>query len=74
MNRINSQNLEPGPYKDEHGFEVVVIDIITHGWNSSAGLQEALLEPLVVGRQLMRTEERYVWPLAVFKERFKAIV
>lgn len=71
MNRINQYNIEPGPYSDDHGFKIVVIDIVTHSWNGIAGLQEALPEPLVLGRQLVMTDERYVWPLSVFKEKFR---
>ena len=71
MLRINEHGIEPGVYKDDHGFAVVVLDIINHGWNAEKGLQEFLSEPLVIGRDLATNEgKRYMWPLEVFKLKF----
>jgi len=72
MLRINEHGIEPGVYIDDHGFKVVVLDIIDHAWNADKELQEFLSVPFVVGRDLEHMEgKRYMWPLEVFKNKFK---
>lgn len=73
MNRINEHNLEPGPYIDNQGFSVVVLDIVDHSWNSDKQLMEYLVSPLVVARDLIGNEKRYIWPLVVFNKQFKKL-
>jgi len=68
---INVYDLEPGPYVDDKGHHVVVLDIVDHAWNSDQQLLEFLQSPLVVGRDLIGGEKRYLWPLEVFKEKFR---
>lgn len=66
--------LEPGVYIDEHDYKVVVLDIISHSWNPVADLQEVLSTPLVMARDLMIMDgNRYIWPLDVFKRKFKIL-
>ena len=79
MNRINNYDLEPGPYVSSEGFKVVVLDIITYQYSSLADLQEILPVPMVLVRNLVektKTEEaqpRYLYPIEIFKAKFKAI-
>lgn len=73
MNRITKHDLEPGVYIDEQKFEVVVLDIVDHAWNNDKQLVEFLLSPMVVGRDLMNSDMRYMWPIEVFKSKFKKI-
>lgn len=36
---------------------------------------QEFIDPLVMARELMLTDEnRYIWPIAVFKEKFKVIL
>lgn len=72
MKRISPHNFEPGPYVDDQGFEVVVLDIVDHSWNADQQLMEYLESPLVLGRDLMMSsDKRYVWPIEVFKSKFR---
>jgi hypothetical protein len=73
MLRINIYDLEPGPYIDEQGFAVVVLDVIDHAWNNDKQLLEFLQSPLVMGRDLVGVDKRYQWPLEVFKLKFRKI-
>ena len=75
MDRINVFMLEPGAYKDGQGFEVVLLDIVTHGWNADHNLLEALPIPLVVVRDLKRINEhvRYGIPIDVFNKNYSPI-
>ena len=73
MYRINEFNIEPGVYSNHANGEVyVVVDIITHTWNNTAKLHEALPVPLVVYRALnLKTEhERFTIDLNLFKQHF----
>lgn len=74
VNRINNF-LEPGPYEDEHKFQVVVLEVVTHSWNIDKGLQEVLPESMVLARNLVETKEqlRYIYPISIFKEKFKPL-
>lgn len=71
MNRINEWNLEPGPYVDDQGFNVVLLDVVDHAWNDDKQLVEYLSSPVVVGRELLGGEKRYMWPIEVFKLKFR---
>lgn len=73
MNRINIHGIEPGPYVDDQGFNVVVLDIVDHSWNSDKQLMEYLVSPLVVCRELLGGEKRYAWPVEMFKMKFRKI-
>lgn len=53
--------------------DFVVLDIITHRWNSAVKLHEALPEPLVVYRPLifsMDIHERDIMDLNEFKTKY----
>ena len=72
MKRISPHDFEPGPYADDQGFAVVVTDIVDHAWNDDKQLLEFLPSPLVVGRDLMMSsDKRYMWPIEVFKSKFR---
>jgi len=77
MNRIN-EYLEPGTYQDKDGM-VVVLDVVTHTWNSVVELPEALPSPLVIVRDLntvgkeVKIHKRMSYPLEVFKIKFKRV-
>lgn len=74
MREHNAYNLKPGPYIDDQGFEVVVLDIVDHAWNDDKQLVECLLSPMVVGRDLMTKEDkRYMWPIEVFRSKFRRL-
>lgn len=74
MDAINPY-LVPGTYQDDAEKIVVVLDVITHGYNSVHGLQEVLPSPLVVVVDLVRPKEhlRYTYPIEVFLMKFKKI-
>lgn len=73
MIRINQWNLEPGTYIDDQEFAVVVLDVVDHSWNSDKQLVEFLSSPVVVGRDLIGGEKRYMWPIEVFKIKFRKL-
>ncbi len=73
MNRINEFNLEPGLYTDDEGFKLVLLDIIDHAWSHDKQLVEYLSSPLAMGRELLGGEKRFVWPIEVFKIKFRKI-
>jgi hypothetical protein len=69
--RERNEYLSPGVWVGDR--KVVVLDVVTHTWNSDAGLQEALSDPLVVVRSLeesFKIHERDSYPLSVFKQKF----
>lgn len=73
MNRINEYDIEPGPWTDEHGTTLVVLDVVNHAYNTTANLCEALADPFVILRPLdvSRIEHsRYAYPLSIFKQKF----
>lgn len=75
MLRIN-EYLEPGPYEDEKGKVVVVLDVLNYVWNDSAGLPEAIPVPLVVVRDLEESKTEHArcgYPIDVFRVKFKKI-
>ena len=73
MNRIN-EYLEPGVYSEGDNL-VVLVDVLTHSWNSVEGLQEALPVPIVMVRNLneLKDHVRMGYPIDVFKEKFSQI-
>lgn len=75
LDRVNKFGLEPGPYKDDQDFRVVLLDVVTHTWNAGHNLLEALSVPVVVVRNLITTNEhiRYSYPIDVFKIKFSRI-
>jgi hypothetical protein len=75
MDYINNIHVEPGTYTDSEGRKVVVIDYITHKYNSTADLVEPLTDPDIVLRPLLSTKEytRETYPISVFKNRFVKI-
>lgn len=75
MNRINVFGIEPGAYVDEKDFKVVVLDVVTHQYNPVVGLEEALPTPSVLVRNAVELKEhiRYLYPIEIFKAKFKPI-
>lgn len=76
MNLINPYII-PGPYADAiTGEIIVVVDVITHGFNVAAQRQQPLPEPEVVWRQLVvegaPKHERFSMPLSEFFKHYQA--
>lgn len=73
MLRINEYNIEPGVYNNHANGEIyVVVDLITHTWNDTAKLHEALPVPTVVYRALnqLNHHQRFTIPLDLFQQHF----
>jgi len=75
MDLHNEFNLPPGVYEDDKGEKVVATDVITHCWESESGLVALLPHYLVVVRPLVDSKpyRRYLYPMEVFKAKFKQI-
>lgn len=64
--------IETGLVFHHGGTDYLVVDLITHVWNHSKKLHEALPDPYVVYRALAMNNnfhERMIMPLAEFKQK-----
>ncbi len=76
MNLINAYII-PGPYADAiTGEIIVVVDVVTHSFNTAAQRQQAIPDPYVVWRPLMvegaPKHERFSMPLSEFFKHYHA--
>lgn len=72
MDYINETGCEPGTYADENGRVVVLTDFITHAWDATQQLQNALAPnyTMVVRPLTSKEHVRELYPLDVFKSKF----